>query len=101
MGTSSFLLKGTAYAMEHTFGSTCHGAGRVLSRSEAKRTFTGKDVSESLQKRGIIVKAPNDAAISEEAPGVYKSASEVVSVVDTLGIACKVARLEPLGVIKG
>ena len=101
MGTSSFLLRGTAYAMEHTFGSTCHGAGRVLSRSEAKRTFTGKDVSSSLLKQGIIVKAPNQDAISEEAPGVYKSASEVVSVVDRLGIACKVAALQPLGVIKG
>ena len=101
MGTSSFLLKGTAYAMEHTFGSTCHGAGRVLSRSAAKRTFTGKEVSSSLLKQGIVVKAPNQDAISEEAPGVYKSASEVVSVVDTLGISCKVASLRPLGVIKG
>ena len=101
MGTSSFLLRGTAYAMEHTFGSTCHGAGRVLSRSEAKRTFTGANVTNSLLKQGIIVKAPNNDAISEEAPGVYKSASEVVSVVDRLGIACKVASLQPLGVIKG
>jgi len=101
MGTSSFLLRGTAYAMEHTFGSTCHGAGRVLSRSMAKKSFTGKEVGSSLLKQGIIVKAPNHDAISEEAPGVYKSASEVVSVVDTLGIACKVASLRPLGVIKG
>jgi len=101
MGTSSFLLKGTTYAMEHTFGSTCHGAGRVLSRSEAKRTFTGESVSNSLLKQGIIVKAPNKAAIVEEAPGVYKSSSDVVSVVDTLGIACKVASFRPFGVIKG
>ncbi|MDR2856085.1 MAG: RtcB family protein [Methanomicrobiales archaeon] len=101
MGTSSFLLRGTAYAMEHTFGSTCHGAGRVLSRSQAKKTFTGKEVSNSLLKQGIIVKAPSNDAISEEAPGVYKSASEVVSVVDRLNISCKVASLQPLGVIKG
>ena len=101
MGTPSFLLKGTAYAMEHTFGSTCHGAGRVLSRSEAKRTFTGESVNNSLLKQGIIVKAPNKTVIVEEAPEVYKSSSDVVSVVDTLGIACKVASLHPFGVIKG
>jgi len=101
MGTSSYLLKGTLYAMEHTFGSTCHGAGRVLSRSAAKRAFTGESVSTSLHEQGIIVKAPNKAAIVEEAPGVYKSSSDVVSVVDRLGIACKVASLRPFGVIKG
>jgi tRNA-splicing ligase RtcB len=101
MGTSSYLLKGTTYAMEHTFGSTCHGAGRVLSRSQAKRSFTGESVNNSLREQGITVKAPNEAAIVEEAPGVYKSSADVVSVVDALGIACKVASLRPLGVIKG
>ncbi len=101
MGTSSFLLRGTATAMERTFGSTCHGAGRVLSRSSAKKNISGTGVKNSLAKEGIIVCAPNDAAIAEEAPAVYKPSGEVVRVVDAVGLSRLVARLEPLGVIKG
>ncbi len=101
MGTPSFLLKGTETAMEKTFGSTCHGAGRILSRSQAKKTLTGSNIRERLLADGIMVKAPNDSAIAEEAPEVYKSGSEVVSVVDGLGISLRVARLNPVGVIKG
>jgi tRNA-splicing ligase RtcB (3'-phosphate/5'-hydroxy nucleic acid ligase) len=101
MGTSSFLLRGTAVAMERTFGSTCHGAGRVLSRSAAKKKISGAGVKNMLSKEGIIVRAPSDSSIAEEAPDAYKSSSEVVRVVDAVGISRLVARLEPLGVIKG
>lgn len=101
MGTSSYLLAGTTTAMERTFGSTCHGAGRVQSRSAAKRSLTGAAVAEELAKRGIIVRAPNAAAIAEEAPDVYKPSSEVVQVVHDAGISRIVARFRPLGVIKG
>ena len=101
MGTSSYLLAGTTTAMERTFGSTCHGAGRVQSRSSAKRSLTGTAVAEDLAKRGIIVRAPNAAAIAEEAPDVYKPSSEVVQVVHDAGISRIVARFRPLGVIKG
>ena len=101
MGTSSYLLAGTAGAMERTFGSTCHGAGRTQSRSSAKRNLTGEAVAWELARRGIIVRAPNAAAIAEEAQNVYKPSSEVVQVVHDAGISRIVARLRPLGVIKG
>lgn len=101
MGSSSYLLRGTETAMERTFGSTCHGAGRILSRSAAKKTINGAKVKNSLSREGIIVRAPNDAAIAEESPGAYKPSAEVVRIVDALGISNLVARLEPLGVIKG
>jgi len=101
MGSSSYLLKGTDVAMNRTFGSTCHGAGRVLSRSQAKKKIQGKNIRETLGRAGIMVKAPHDGAIAEEAPDAYKSSSEVVSVVHNLGLSRLVARLEPLGVIKG
>ena len=101
MGTSSFLLHGTQGAMEKTFGSTCHGAGRVMSRTQAKKRLTGKEIREALGQEGIIVRAPSDAAIADEAPEVYKPSMEVVRVVHEVGISRLVARLEPLGVIKG
>jgi tRNA-splicing ligase RtcB len=101
MGTSSFILKGTAGAMEKTFGSTCHGAGRLMSRSQAKKRMSGREVAENLLKEGIIVRAPSENAIADEAPGVYKPSDEVVNVVHEVGISRLVARLSPLGVIKG
>jgi len=101
MGTSSYVLKGTAAAMEHTFGSTCHGSGRVMSRSQAKKKQTGKEVADHLLEQGIIVRAPNEAAIADEAPDVYKPSSEVVEVVARAGLSALVARLTPIGVIKG
>jgi tRNA-splicing ligase RtcB len=101
MGSPSYVLKGTRDAMEKTFGSTCHGSGRVMSRAKAKKSFSGKVIRENLMKQGIVVRAPHDGAIVEEAPGVYKSSDEVVRVVDQVGLSLKVARLEPLGVIKG
>ncbi len=101
MGTSSYILAGTDGAMEKTFGSTCHGSGRVKSRSSAKKSRTGEEVANALLRQGIIVRAPNQAAIAEEAPDVYKSSSEVVQTVHDAGISRIVARMRPLGVIKG
>ncbi len=101
MGTSSYILAGTDGAMEKTFGSTCHGSGRVKSRSSAKKSRTGEEVANALLRQGIIVRAPNQAAIAEEAPDVYKSSSEVVQTVHDARISRIVARMRPLGVIKG
>ncbi len=101
MGSPSFLLRGTQEAMERSFGSTCHGAGRVESRSQAKRELSGKAVRDALEKRGILVRAPSYDSIAEEAPSAYKPSEEVVRVVHEVGLSRMVARLEPLGVIKG
>ena len=101
MGTSSFVLRGTKTAMEKTFGSTCHGAGRIMSRTQAKKSLNGKDITANLLKAGIIVRAHSENAIADEAPEVYKSSDEVVNVVHDVGISRLVARLSPLGVIKG
>jgi tRNA-splicing ligase RtcB len=101
MGTPSFVLRGTSKAMERTFGSTCHGAGRVMSRTQAKKRLSGKEVIANLARRGILVKSPNENTIADEAPEVYKSSQEVVQVVHEVGLSLLVARLEPLAVIKG
>ncbi|GAB7016081.1 RtcB family protein [Methanogenium cariaci] len=101
MGSSSYLLKGTTGAMEKTFGSTCHGAGRVLSRSQAKKQATGESIQETLGRNGITVLAPSAGSIAEEAPNAYKPSGEVVKVVHEAGISARVARLNPIGVIKG
>lgn len=101
MGTPSYILHGTHQAMEITFGSACHGAGRVSSRAAAKHEFRGEKIQKELAARGITVRATHPSVIAEEAPGVYKSSEEVVEVVHQLGIARKVARLLPIGVAKG
>jgi tRNA-splicing ligase RtcB len=101
MGTPSYVLCGSDKALELTFGSACHGAGRIMSRTQAKKTFTGHDVKATLSGRGIKVKATHPAMLAEEAPQVYKPSDEVVDVVHNLGIAIKVAKLMPLGVSKG
>jgi tRNA-splicing ligase RtcB (3'-phosphate/5'-hydroxy nucleic acid ligase) len=101
MGTSSYVLQGTHIAMERTFGSTCHGAGRIMSRTQAKKNLNGKEIAACLQKEGIIVRAHSENTIADEAPDVYKSSDEVVNVVHEVGISRLVARLSPLGVIKG
>jgi tRNA-splicing ligase RtcB len=101
MGAPSFVLCGNDKALGLTFGSACHGAGRIMSRSQAKRTYSGQEIKAQLSKAGISVKATNPAMLSEEAPQVYKSSTEVVNVVHNLGIATKVAKLVPLGVSKG
>lgn len=101
MGSSSYVLRGTATAMERTFGSTCHGAGRVMSRTKAKHATPGREVREELLKQGIIVRAPSDASIAEEAPDAYKESDKVVDVVRRAGLSLPVVRLHPVGVIKG
>lgn len=101
MGTPSFILCGAKESMDVSFGSACHGAGRVMSRAHAKKEFHGQSVKESLEAHGITVRATHPSVIAEEAPGVYKSSSEVVNVVHELGIARKIAKVIPLGVAKG
>jgi tRNA-splicing ligase RtcB len=101
MGTASHILVGTDKALELTFGSTCHGAGRVMSRSQAKKKVWGEDLLRELRERGIAVQAGSMAGLAEEAPQAYKDVDRVVEVVEGAGIARRVARLLPLGVIKG
>jgi len=101
MGTSSYILRGTRTAMERTFGSTCHGAGRIMSRTQAKKMKSGREIVADLLKENIIVRAHSENAIADEAPGVYKSSEEVVNVVHEVGLSRLVARLSPVGVIKG
>jgi len=101
MGTSSYVLKGTKKAEELTWGSTVHGAGRVMSRSSALKKFNGKDIEESLKKIGVAVKSGSSKSLVEEAPEVYKDIDEVIETVHNLGISLKVAKLKPICVIKG
>jgi tRNA-splicing ligase RtcB len=101
MGTSSWVLVGTSKAMELTFGSTAHGAGRMMSRSAAKRQFWGGDIKSALEKRGIVVRAASASVLAEEADPAYKNVDVVVEVSDQVGIATKVARLVPIAVVKG
>jgi len=101
MGTSSYVLVGAPKAMEISFGSTAHGAGRMMSRSAAKRRFWGGDVRKELESRGIIVRSASAAVLAEEADLAYKDVDRVVKVSDAIGIATRVARLVPLAVIKG
>jgi tRNA-splicing ligase RtcB len=101
MGTSSYILRGTRTAMERTFGSTCHGAGRIMSRTQAKKMKSGKEIVADLLKQNIMVRAHSENAIADEAPDVYKSSEDVVNVVHEVGLSRLVARLSPIGVIKG
>jgi tRNA-splicing ligase RtcB len=101
MGRASYILVGTEKAMEDTFGSTCHGAGRVMSRAGAKRSITGKEVIEELSEKGIMVRTDNIKGLAEEASEAYKDVEKVVEIVEGSGISKRVARMKPLGVIKG
>jgi tRNA-splicing ligase RtcB len=101
MGTSSYILVGTDRALDLTFGSCCHGAGRVMSRKKAKKQIWGEDLIRDLRAKGIAVQAGSMSGLAEEAPAAYKDVERVVEVVAGAGIAHKVARLEPIGVIKG
>lgn len=101
MGTASWILVGAEGAMEHTFGSVCHGAGRLLSRTAAKRGQDARTVRDKLERRGIIVRSETRDGILEEIPEAYKDVDEVIAVVEGAGLARKVARLRPMGVIKG
>lgn len=101
MGRRSYVAVGTERAMAESFGSTCHGAGRVQSRGAAKRQLRGSDIAEELRAKGIIVKADSMASLAEEASQAYKDVTHVVEVTHKAGISRKVAMAMPLGVIKG
>ncbi len=101
MGRASFVLLGTEKAMEETFGSTCHGAGRVMSRHKAIRLAKGRAIWRELQDRGIVVRSAGRETLAEEMSEAYKDIADVVDVVHRAGISKKVARLRPMGVVKG
>ena len=101
MGRCSYVLVGTKGAMEKTFGSTCHGAGRLMSRNEAKRRAHGRNIESELKGQGITVIGASHGTVAEEMPEAYKDVTDVVNVVDKVGISKKVAKMVPLGVIKG
>lgn len=101
MGRASFVLLGTEKAMQDTFGSTCHGAGRVMSRHAAIRAARGRAIWRELEDRGIIVRSAGRETLAEEMSDAYKDISDVVDVVHKAGISRKVVRLRPLGVVKG
>jgi tRNA-splicing ligase RtcB (3'-phosphate/5'-hydroxy nucleic acid ligase) len=101
MGTASYVLAGTEKSMEESFGSTCHGAGRQMSRHAARRKVRGDELRKDLLEKGIIVQAGSIRGIAEEAPIAYKDVHSVVDVVDRAGLAKKVAELKPMAVIKG
>jgi tRNA-splicing ligase RtcB (3'-phosphate/5'-hydroxy nucleic acid ligase) len=101
MGTCSYVLVGTEQAMRETFGSSCHGAGRAKSRTQAKRETTAEQLLQDLKEKGILVKGQSRAGLTEEKPDAYKDVSEVVQVVHDAGLARKVAKLVPIAVMKG
>lgn len=101
MGRCSYVLVGTDAAFTETFGSTCHGAGRLMSRSAAKKQAKGRAIRREMEDRGVIVRSDGRSTLAEEMPEAYKDVSDVIEVVQAAGISRKVARLRPLGVIKG
>ncbi len=101
MGTSSFVLAGEEGSLERSFGTTCHGAGRRMSRTSARKRITGGQLRQALQERGIVVRCPSNKGLAEEAPFAYKDVERVVAVVEQAGLARRVAQLRPLGVVKG
>jgi len=101
MGTASWVLVGTEGSMAQTFGSTCHGAGRTMSRRQAKRDVQGRELREELEQQGVRVRAGSLAGLAEEAPVAYKDVDRVIEVVHGAGIAKKVARIVPVAVVKG
>ena len=101
MGTASFVLAGEPGAMERSFGTVCHGAGRQLSRTAAKKRIGGAELRRELEERGIVVRCPSNKGLAEEAPFAYKDVDRVVRVVEQAGLARRVARLVPIGVVKG
>jgi tRNA-splicing ligase RtcB len=101
MGTASYVLVGRQGSMEQSFGSSCHGSGRAMSRSKAVHTWTGKQIEAELAKKGIMVKATESELLAEEAPGAYKNVDDVVGSVAAAGLSDIVARMVPIGVVKG
>jgi tRNA-splicing ligase RtcB len=101
MGTASYVMVGTETAMTETFGSTCHGAGRILSRKAAQKASKGRAIHRELEDKGILVRWTGRGTLAEEMPDAYKNITDVVNVVHGAGISRKVAKLRPIGVIKG
>lgn len=101
MGTGSYVLVGTEEGEARSFSSACHGAGRSMSRHQAYKTWKGRQVTDELAARGILIRSPSSRGIAEEAPGAYKDVRDVVDAADAAGLARKVARLEPLVCVKG
>ena len=101
MGTSSFVLAGEPGSMERSFGTTCHGAGRAMSRTGSRKRISGAELRRQLEAQGIVVRCPSNKGLAEEAPFAYKDVERVVEVVQRAGLARRVARLVPIGVVKG
>ncbi len=101
MGRYSYVLAGTKKAYEETFGSTCHGAGRLMSRHQAKKAAKGRQIKDEMKKKGIMIRGASRSTLTEEIPEAYKDVADVVKVVDGAGISKKVVRLKPLCVVKG
>ena len=101
MGTASYVLAGEPASLERSFGTTCHGAGRAMSRTGARKRISGADLRRQLEAQGIVVRCPSNRGLAEEAPFAYKDVERVVDVVARAGLARKVAQLRPLGVVKG
>jgi tRNA-splicing ligase RtcB len=101
MGTSSFVLAGRPGSMERSFGTTCHGAGRLMSRTRARKQIKGPELRRQLEEAGITVRCPSNKGLTEEAPFAYKDVEKVVGIVERAGLAARVARMRPIGVVKG
>ena len=101
MGTESWVLCGTSRSEALAFSSACHGAGRRMSRTQARKRWRGRDLSDELEEAGILIRSHSARGVAEEAPGAYKDVSAVVDASDRVGLASKVARLEPMLCIKG
>ena len=101
MGRYSFVAIGQPRAMTETFGSTCHGAGRVMSRAQAKKDSRGRDLIAELRQAGVTIRFTGRATVAEEMPAAYKDVADVVQVMDAAGVSKKVARLKPFLVVKG
>jgi tRNA-splicing ligase RtcB len=101
MGRYSYLLVGTETAMEKTFGSTCHGAGRVMSRAQSKKQSQGLDIDQEMARRGVVARYQGRGTMAEEMPHAYKDVADVVQTMDQAGVSKRVARFRPVGVIKG
>jgi len=101
MGTASYILAGTQQSLGQAFGSSCHGAGRNMSRTQATKQWHGREVIEQLAQQGILIRAVSARGVAEEAPGAYKDVSAVVDAAQAAGLSCKVARLTPMICIKG
>jgi tRNA-splicing ligase RtcB len=101
MGTSSYILVGTEKAMDETWGSTCHGAGRTMSRHQALKESSSRNIPKELANKGILIRGASKKGLAEEMPDAYKSIDVVIKAVEGAGLSQKIARMAPIAVIKG